>query len=299
MRPPFVGSAVALVTPFRGDDVDVEALRALVRFHLAEGTDALVVNGSTGEAAAMTPEEQRRALEVVAEEVAGRRPVIAGVGGTDTRAVARLAAQARAAGADLLLISAPPYSKPQQRGLVAHFRAVIDAGDRPTVLYNVPGRTACNLLPETVAELAEVDARVVGIKEASGDVVQVAEIARLLGERIAIYSGNDDQILPILALGGVGVVSVVANVAPRETSRLVHAFRDGQWAEARMLQLKLLPLIRALFLESNPVPVKAALALLGFRVGEVRPPLAPASEATRARLREELMALGRPVTAAA
>jgi 4-hydroxy-tetrahydrodipicolinate synthase len=299
MRPPFVGSAVALVTPFRGDDVDVEALRALVRFHLAEGTDALVVNGSTGEAAAMTPEEQRRALEVVAEEVAGRRPVIAGVGGTDTRAVARLAAQARAAGADLLLISAPPYSKPQQRGLVAHFRAVIDAGDRPTVLYNVPGRTACNLLPETVAELAEVDARVVGIKEASGDVVQVAEIARLLGERIAIYSGNDDQILPILALGGVGVVSVVANVAPRETSRLVHAFRDGQWAEARMLQLKLLPLIRALFLESNPVPVKAALALLGFPVGEVRPPLAPASEATRARLREELMALGRPVTAAA
>lgn len=297
MTPPFVGSAVALVTPFRGEDVDVDALRALVRFHLAEGTDALVVNGSTGEAAAMTPEEQRRAIETVVEEVQGRRPVIAGVGGTDTRAVARLAAQARAAGADLLLVSTPPYSKPQQRGLVAHFRAVLDAGDRPTILYNVPSRTACNLLPETVAELVEADARVVGIKEASGDLTQIAELARLVGDRLAIYSGNDDQTLPILALGGVGVVSVVANVAPRETSRLVHAFLEGRIEEARALQLRLLPLIRALFLESNPVPVKAALGLLGFPVGDVRPPLAPATDATRARLRQELAALGREVAA--
>ncbi|HLM68221.1 MAG TPA: dihydrodipicolinate synthase family protein, partial [Longimicrobium sp.] len=203
----FAGSGVALVTPFGADGgMDEGVLRELVRFHLREGTDALVVNGSTGEASAMSADEQRRAVEVVADEVrAGDRriPVVAGCGGSDTAAVARLASAARAAGADALLVAPPPYNKPPQRGIVAHFRAVMDAGDLPTIVYNVPGRTACNILPETVEEMA-ADERVVGIKEASGDIVQVAEIARRVGDRVDLYSGNDDQVVPLMSLGGKG-----------------------------------------------------------------------------------------------
>src|SRR5690606_12474131 len=197
----FVGSGVALVMPFGADGVDEAALRELVRFHLREGTDALVVNGSTGEAATMTPEEQRRAVEVVVEEASLRVPVIAGVGGSDTSAVVKLATSAREAGADGILLSAPPYNKPSQRGIVAHFRAVLDAADLPLIVYNVPSRTACNILPETVEQIAS-DPRVVGVKEASSDIVQIAELSRRVGDRVAIYSGNDDQVVPILSLGG-------------------------------------------------------------------------------------------------
>jgi 4-hydroxy-tetrahydrodipicolinate synthase len=291
----FTGSGVALVTPFGADGgLDEEALRELVRFHLREGTDALIVNGSTGEASTMSPDEQRRAVEVVAAAVRDgerRLPVVAGCGGSDTAVVSRLARQAREAGADALLVAQPPYNKPPQRGLIAHFRAVMDAGDLPTIVYNIPGRAAVNILPETIEALAE-DERVVGVKEASGDISQVAETARRVGDRVALYSGNDDQVVPLMALGGKGVISVLANVAPRDTSRMAKAFLDGGTGEACALQLRYLPLIAAIFRESNPIPVKAAVAMLGFRVGDPRLPLVPASDAVKAELEREMRALG-------
>lgn len=279
----FTGSGVALVTPFSENGVNERVLRELVRFHHREETDALIVCGSTGEGSTMSPAEHRRVVEIVVEENAGRLPVIAGCGGSDTAGVARLAVQAREAGADAVLVSAPPYNKPTQRGLLAHYRAVLDAADLPLVVYNVPSRTAVNVLPATIAELAE-DPRVIGVKEASGDMVQVAELARLAGDRLSIWSGNDDQVVPILSLGGAGVISVLANVAPRDTSRMVRRFLGGDVAGARELQLRYLPLIRALFAESNPIPVKAALEWLGFEVGPVRLPLTAISEPVREKL---------------
>ncbi|HUF49702.1 MAG TPA: 4-hydroxy-tetrahydrodipicolinate synthase [Longimicrobiales bacterium] len=273
--PRFDGSGVALVTPFDERGVNEAALAELVQFHHDEGTDALVICGSTGEAAAMTADEQYRAAAAAVQANAGRLPVIVGCGGTDTRQVCHLATQARRAGADALLLSAPPYNKPPQRGLIAHFRAVLDAADLPAILYNVPGRTSVNILPETIAALAE-DARIIGVKEACGDIVQIAELARLLGGRVALYSGNDDQVVPIMSLGGRGVITVLGNVAPRLTSRMAHAYLDGSREEATELQLRFLPLIRALFAEPNPMPVKTAVAWLGFAVGPLRAPLCAA-----------------------
>ncbi|HUG40787.1 MAG TPA: 4-hydroxy-tetrahydrodipicolinate synthase [Longimicrobiales bacterium] len=277
-EPLFRGSGVALVTPFDDGGVNAAVLRALVRFHLEEGTDALVVNGSTGEAATMSPAEQRSALEAVVAENGGEVPVLVGCGGSDTAAVAELARAAREGGGDAVLLSAPPYNKPPQRGLVAHFRAVMDAAELPAVLYNVPGRTAVGIAPETVAELAE-DERVVGIKEACGDLSQVAVLASLVGDRIALWSGNDDQVLPILSLGGQGVISVLGNIAPKDTSRMVHAYLKGETATATALQLRYIPLIRELFAVSNPIPVKALVGWLGFDVGSVRLPLVPLTNA--------------------
>lgn len=287
----FEGSGVALVTPFDSEGVNERVLAELVDFHLREGTDALVVCGSTGEAVAMSAAEQRRAAEVVVEAAAGRVPVIAGAGGSDTAAVRALAKQAREAGADALLLAPPPYNRPSQAGIAAHCRAVIEAADLPTILYNVPSRTACNLLPATAAELAS-DARVVGVKEASGDLSQVAELARLLDGRVALYSGNDDQVLPLLSLGGRGVISVLANVAPAATSRMVHDFLGGRVEAATRAQLDLLPLIRALFAEPNPVPAKAGARMLGFDVGEVRLPLVPLTAEGEKELRRTLSAAG-------
>jgi 4-hydroxy-tetrahydrodipicolinate synthase len=289
--PCFDGSGVALVTPFDEAGVKEPVLRELVRFHIAEHTDALIICGSTGEAAAMTPEEQRLAIDIAVDENAGRLPIIAGCGGSDTRVVARLAAQAHAAGADGLLVSAPPYNKPPQRGLVAHFRTVIEAGDLPTIVYNVPSRAAVNLLPATVMQIGE-DPRVIGVKEASGDITQVAEMARLAQGRLALWSGNDDQVIPLMALGGRGVISVLANVAPATTSRMAHAFLDGDIALARRIQLDLLPLIGVLFAESNPIPVKAGVAWLGFDVGPPRPPLTTADPTICDRLVSALLAAG-------
>jgi 4-hydroxy-tetrahydrodipicolinate synthase len=290
----FTGSGVALVTPFGDGGVNEGVMRELVRFHLREGTDALVVNGSTGEATTMSPDEQRRAAEIVVDEArAGERkvPVIVGCGGSDTAAVSRLAANARAVGADAILVSPPPYNKPPQRGIVAHYRAVVDAADLPCVVYNVPGRTACNILPETVETLAE-DERVVGVKEASGDISQVADICRRVGDRVGVYSGNDDQVVPLMALGGVGVISVLANIAPADTSRMAKAFLEGNVAESRRLQHRYLPLIAALFRESNPIPVKTAVGMLGFDVGPLRLPLVEAGDAVRKELREAMRAVG-------
>jgi 4-hydroxy-tetrahydrodipicolinate synthase len=287
----FRGSGVALVTPFDERGVNESVLRELIEFHVGEGTDALIVCGSTGEAAAMKASEQARAAQVAVEGAGGRIPVVVGVGGSDTAAVVELARVARAAGADALLASAPPYNKPTQRGILAHYRAILDAADLPTIVYNVPGRTACNILPETLEELAE-DPRVVGVKEASNDIAQIAEVSRRVGDRIALYSGNDDQIVPILALGGVGVISVLANVVPSEVARMVRLFLEGDVAGSRRLQLRYLPLVQTLFKEPNPVPIKAAVKALGFAVGEVRLPLTPATEDTLQLLLERLRAAG-------
>ncbi|MGH7475756.1 MAG: 4-hydroxy-tetrahydrodipicolinate synthase [Longimicrobiales bacterium] len=287
----FQGSGVALVTPFTEDGVREDILRTLVRFHQREGTDALIVCGSTGEAATMTMKEQRRALEIVIDENADLLPVIAGCGGSDTAAVAELAEQAAAAGADGILVSGPPYNKPTQRGLVAHFQAVIEAADLPLILYNVPGRSAVNILPATIAELAEDD-RVIGVKEASGDLSQVAELARVVGDRLAIWSGNDDQIVPVMALGGVGVISVLANVVPQEVRVMTHRFLQGDVAGARQLQLRYLPLIQALFSESNPIPIKTAVRWLGFDAGPLRLPLVEMSADARKRLLQALTDAG-------
>ena len=299
--PRFVGSGVALVTPFDRNGVNERALRDLVRFHHREHTDALIVNGSTGEAATMSVEEQRRAVEIVVDENKGKLPIIVGCGGSDTAAVCRLATQARAARADALLLSAPPYNKPTPRGLIAHFTAVMDAGQLPAVIYNVPGRTSVNIQPATIAELAK-DERVIGVKEACGDIAQIAQLAWHLRnhDRVYIWSGNDDQIVPIMALGGKGVISVLANVAPGDTSRMARAFLDGDVATARSLQLKYLPLIAALFAESNPIPVKTAVAWLGFDVGELRLPLTPISDSVRQNLIAALNDVGlAPLTATA
>jgi 4-hydroxy-tetrahydrodipicolinate synthase len=293
----FTGSGVALVTPFDGGGVNEGVMRELVRFHLREGTDALVVNGSTGEATTMSPDEQRRAAEVVVDEArqggdGGRKiPVIVGCGGSDTAAVSRLAANARAVGADAILVSPPPYNKPPQRGIIAHYRAVIDAADLPCVVYNVPGRTACNILPETVEALA-ADPRVVGVKEASGDITQVAEVCRRVGDRVGVYSGNDDQVVPLMALGGVGVISVLANVAPADVSRMARAFLEGDVAGSRRLQLRYLPLIAALFREPNPMPVKAAVRMMGFDVGPLRLPLVDPADAVMKELRGAMRDVG-------
>jgi 4-hydroxy-tetrahydrodipicolinate synthase len=289
--PIFRGSGVALVTPFDDDGVAEDPLRSLVDYHLDAGTDALVVCGSTGEAVTMSADEQRRAAEVVVERAAGRVPVVVGAGGSDTRAVSGLARAAAAAGADGLLVAPPPYNKPTQAGMEAHFRAVMDAADLPTILYNVPGRTACNLLPATVERLAD-DPRVAGVKEASGDISQVADLCRRVADRMAVYSGNDDQVVPLMALGGVGVISVLANIAPAEVSRMAHAFLDGDTAGAREIQLRFLPLIATLFAEPNPVPVKAAVAELGFAVGPVRLPLVPLTDGGREALLREMRAVG-------
>lgn len=291
MHPLFVGSGVALITPFEQGGVNERVLAELVDFQIAEGSDALVVCGSTGEAATMTPEEQARVVEVTVEAAAGRVPVVAGVGGSDTAAVSNLARNAKRAQADALLISAPPYNKPTQRGIVAHYREVMKAGDLPTIIYNVPSRTSCNILPETVEEIA-TDRRVVGVKEASGDISQAAELCRRIADRIAVYSGNDDQVIPLMALGGRGVISVVGNIAPRDTSRMVHLFLEGRVEEAREIQFRYLPLAKALFCEPNPVPIKAAVKWLGFEVGDVRLPLTDLTEAGESLVREKLAEVG-------
>ncbi|MEX2569690.1 MAG: 4-hydroxy-tetrahydrodipicolinate synthase [Gemmatimonadota bacterium] len=291
-NPLFRGAGVALVTPFEdGGGLNEAVLRELVEFQVGEGVDALVVCGSTGEAATMSPAEQARVVEVAADALGGRIPLVAGVGGTDTAAVARLARAAEDAGADALLASPPPYNKPTQRGMLAHFRAVLEAGDLPMIVYNVPGRTACNVLPETIEELAS-DSRVIGVKEASGDVSQIAELARRLADRIAIYSGNDDQVLPILAFGGVGVISVLANLVPSDVSRMAYAFLEGDLNEARAIQFRYLQVVQTLFQEPNPVPVKAGVRALGFDAGEVRLPLTPLTDETMRILHERMRAAG-------
>ena len=297
------GSCTAMVTPFRdgGRAVDEAALRRAVEFQIAGGTAALVPCGTTGEAATMTAAEVERVVAVVVEQAAGRVPVVAGTGGNDTARVVEQTRRARALGADAALVVTPYYNKPTQEGLFAHFTAVADAAGLPVVLYNVPGRTGVNLLPETTLRLAAHPA-IVGIKEASGSLDQASQIAREAPAGFALLSGDDSLTLPIIGVGGCGVVSVAANLVPAAVAAMVEEALAGDFAAARAAHLDLFDLFRALFVETNPVPVKAAMALAGLCAEDVRLPLAPLSEAGRRRLAAAMAdcrSTARPAAAAA
>lgn len=289
----FRGSAAALVTPFRDGDTDLPALGALIDRQLTAGTDALVVLGTTGEPPTLTDTEKERILAFTLERTAARIPVIAGCGSNSTEEAVRRARRAEQLGADGLLTVTPYYNRPTQPGLIAHYTAVADAVSIPVIMYNVPSRTGVNLLPETAARLAE-HPNIRGIKEAGGNVSRTAELAALTNGSLALYSGNDDQVTPVLSLGGQGVVSVAANVIPGQMHRLVQCWLEGDSEGCRRLQLSVLPLVRELFREVNPIPVKAALHLLGLCSPEVRLPLLPLPAGHYAPLRQALSAFFPP-----
>ena len=271
----FKGSGVAIITPMLEDgSVNYPVLKELLEQQIAGGTDAIVICGTTGEASALNDTEHLDVIEFACATVNRRLPVIAGTGSNDTRHAVALSREAKSRGADALLQVTPYYNKTSQAGLVRHFNAVADAVGLPLILYNVPSRTGMNIQPETYAELAK-HPLIVATKEASGNVSAIAKTAALCGDELAIYSGNDDQILPLLALGGIGVISVLANVAPRETHDICRLYFEGKHAESLALQLRLLELIEALFCDVNPIPVKEAMNLLGHDAGQCRMPLAP------------------------
>jgi len=279
----FTGSIVAIVTPFRNDAIDEEKLRELVEFQIASGTDGIVPCGTTGEASTLDYAEHDRVIEIVVQQVKGRVPVIAGTGSNSTTEAIEMTAHAKKIGADGALLVTPYYNKPSQEGLYRHYKAIADAVALPQVLYNVPGRTGVNLLPETVARLAEIS-NIVAIKEATGSLQQGSEILALCGDKLDLLSGDDFITFPMMACGAKGVISVVANIMPKEVAALVDAFRAGKMEEARQLHLKLLKISNAMFIETNPVPVKTAVALMGKASDEVRLPLAPMSDVNRAKL---------------
>ena len=279
----FTGSIVAIVTPFRNDAIDEEKLRELVEFQIANGTDGIVPCGTTGEASTLDYDEHDRVIEIVVQQTNKRVPVIAGTGSNSTREAIEMTAHARKLGADGALLVTPYYNKPSQEGLYRHYRAVAEAVALPQILYNVPGRTGVNLLPETVARLADIS-NIVAIKEATGSLQQASEVLALCGDKLDVLSGDDFITFPMMACGAKGVISVLANIMPKEVASLVDAFRDGKMEEARQLHLRLLRISNAMFIETNPVPVKTAVALMGKATDEVRLPLAPMSEANRTKL---------------
>lgn len=287
----FKGSAVALVTPFTQKGVDFEKLGQLVEYHIENHTDAILVCGTTGESTTMTDEEQFSVIKYVVDKTQKRVPIIAGTGSNNTMHSVYLSQKAQRLGADALLVITPYYNKANSKGLKLHFETIANSVDLPIILYNVPGRTCVNIKPSLVAELAKIE-NIVGLKEASGDLAQVAEVCRLVPDDFAVYSGNDDSILPLLSVGGSGVISVLANVCPKDTHDLVQKFFDGDIEGSRKLQLDLKPLIDALFIEVNPIPVKTAMNLLGFEVGDLRLPLADMDEKNLQVLKQELVNAG-------
>lgn len=288
----FKGSGVAIVTPFTEDNkVNCTKLAELIEWHLEQGTDAIIACGTTGESPTLSDEEHKTVIGCAIEIVNKRVPMIAGSGSNDTAYAVQLSQHAEQMGADGLLCITPYYNKPTQKGLIANFSAIADAVNIPIIMYNVPGRTGINLLPETVAKLAE-HKNICGVKEASGNISQVAEIARLIPEDFYLYSGNDDMVVPLMSLGGVGVISVVANIVPKDTHNMAQAFLDGDVKKACELQLKMKPLIDALFCETNPIPVKTAMNLIGLEVGQLRLPLIDMYENNLERLKRELQTYG-------
>ncbi len=285
----FRGSGVALVTPYNGDKVNYDKLEEMLEWHIEQGTDAIIICGTTGEPSTMTDAEQKEVIRFTVEKVNKRILVIAGAGSNNTAHAIEMSQYSEKVGADGLLHVTPYYNKTTQRGLIAHFTAIADAVNIPIVLYNVPGRTGVNLLPSTLGELSK-HPNICAIKEASGNIAQVAEMARLVPEDFYIYSGNDDMIVPLMSLRGDGVISVVANIAPKDTHDLVQKFIDGDVKGSCDLQLKMKPLIDSLFLEVNPIPVKTAMNLMGFEMGNLRLPLVDMSdenlEILKARMKE-------------
>ena len=291
MKKLFEGSGVALVTPFKDGKVNYEKLGELIEWHIANKTDSIIVCGTTGESATMTDEERKTTIKFVVDKVNKRIPVIAGSGSNNTAYSIELSKYCQAVGVDGLLIVTPYYNKSTQDGLIKHYTTIANSVDLPIILYNVPGRTGVNIKPSTVEKLSKIE-NIVAIKEASGDISQVAEIARLCGEDFTIYSGNDDQIVPILSLGGSGVISVLANVLPKETHDIVEKYLTGDVVESRKLQLGVNELVSSLFIEVNPIPVKAAMNLMGMEAGELRLPLTNINEQNLEILRNNMMKYG-------
>lgn len=279
----FKGSIVAIVTPFRNGEIDEEGLRELVEFQIENGTDGIVPCGTTGEASTLDYREHDRVVEIVVQQAKKRVPVIAGTGSNSTKEAIEITEHAKRAGADGALLITPYYNKPSQEGLYRHYKTVAEAVALPQILYNVPGRTAVNMLPETVARLAEIP-NIVAIKEATGSLQQASEIIALCGDKIDILSGDDFITFPMMACGGVGVISVTANIMPKEVADMIDFFNAGNMEEARQLHLKLLEISNAMFIETNPVPVKTALGLMGKCSDDVRLPLAPMSEENSTKL---------------
>lgn len=291
-KPVFTGAAVAIITPMRADgSVDFEELGRIIDDQIDNGTDAIVICGTTGESPTMTDEEHTACIRYAVKKTAGRVPVIAGTGSNDTKYAIWLSRQAQADGADALLLVTPYYNKTSQAGLIAHYTAIADAVDLPCILYNVPSRTGCNLTPASLAQLAK-HPNINAVKEASGNISQVAEIAAACGEELNIYSGNDDQIVPLLALGGKGVISVLSNVAPRYTHDICAKWFAGDTAGSLAMQLAALPLCKALFADVNPIPVKWAMNRLGWHAGACRLPLVDPNKAVQTQLDSALRAFG-------
>ena len=291
-RPVFTGAAVAIITPMNTDgSVNYDELGRIIDDQIAHSTDAIVICGTTGESPTLTDEEHTECIRYTVKKAAGRVPVIAGTGSNDTKYAIWLSQQAEADGADALLLVTPYYNKTSQAGLLAHYTAIADAVHIPCILYNVPSRTGCNLTPATLAELAK-HPNINAVKEASGNISQVAEIAAACGTELNIYSGNDDQIVPLLALGGKGVISVLSNVAPQYTHDICAKWFAGETAESLSMQLKAVPLIKALFADVNPIPVKWAMNRLGWNAGDCRLPLVAPSAAVQAQLETAMQEFG-------
>lgn len=290
--PIFKGAGVAIVTPFTQDDkVNFEELGKMIDFQIAGGTDAIIICGTTGESSTLTHEEHDECIKFAVEHTAGRVPVIAGTGSNSTAEAIRLSTHAQNNGADALLLVTPYYNKATQKGLIQHYTAIANSVDLPIILYNVPSRTGVNILPQTVVTLAKNVKNIVAVKEASGNISQVAELAALADGCIDIYSGNDDQVVPLLSLCGVGVISVLSNVMPKLTHDMVMSYLNGDVKLSRQLQLSVMNLNKALFCEVNPIPVKEALNMMGWNAGAVRSPLCEMEPQHKELLRKELAAM--------
>ena len=289
----FKGAGVAIVTPMNEDDtVNFNKLNELIDEQIAGGTDAIIICGTTGESATLTVEEHLETIKACIDHVDHRIPVIAGTGSNCTRDAVSMSKEAESYGADGLLCVTPYYNKATQKGLIAHYTAISEAVNIPVIVYNVPSRTGCNILPETIAYLAEHTKNIRAVKEASGNISQIAKLKALCGDSIDIYSGNDDQIVPILSVGGIGVISVLSNVAPRQTHDICQAWFDGDVAKATKLQLEALDMIGALFCEVNPIPVKTAMNLMGKNVGPLRMPMCEMDPKNVEKLKKSMKAYG-------
>ncbi len=289
----FSGSIVALITPFdEHNQIDEEGIKKLVEFHIKNGTDGIVPCGTTGESPTLTHEEHKKVIELTIKAVAGRVPVIAGTGSNSTAEALDLTASAKEMGADGVLLVMPYYNKPTQKGLYMHFKTIVETVDIPAVIYNIPSRAGVNLLPSTLAELAELK-NIVAVKEASGNLEQMAEIRYLCGDRITLLSGDDKIILPVMSIGGKGVISVVANIIPDKVSSMVKEYLEGNYSAALEMFMKIVyPLSRAMFYETNPIPVKTAARLMGLPAGSLRLPLVAMEENNFRKLKEDLKKFG-------
>lgn len=287
----FKGCGTAIITPFTEDGVNFEEFRKMIEFQISEGVDSIVVCGTTGESSTMSTEEKKETIKFAIDVANKRVPIIAGTGGNCTKSAIEMSKYAESVGADAVLVVTPYYNKTTQTGLIAHYKAIAESISIPVILYNVPSRTGLNIAPATYLELSKVE-NIVATKEASGNISQIAEIANLCGDNLAIYSGNDDQVLPILSLGGLGVISVLSNIIPKDVHNMVKYFLDGNVKEATKLQIDTLKLTSALFSEVNPIPVKAACNMIGFNAGIPRLPLVEMTDAGKEKLRNEMVGYG-------